>query len=101
MSVAMIGRGVGSLLRTAVIMRNTCGSSFRGIVAVMTDMKMLASLILRKVINRVADRRYASISGIERKDQRQKEGEKGSHLLVILSHWSQRLQSDSSGGSDS
>lgn len=70
MRVAMVGGGVGSLLRTAIIMRSTCGTSLGGIVTVVADMEMLPSFILRKVINRVADRRYAGISDVERKDQR-------------------------------
>lgn len=70
MRVAMVGGGVGSLLRTAIIMRSTCGASPGGIVTVVADMKMLSGFILWKVINRVADRRYAGISDVERKDQR-------------------------------
>lgn len=70
MRVAMVGGGVGSLLRTAIIMRSTYGTSLRGIVTVVADMKMLSGFILWKVINRVADRRYAGISDVERKDQR-------------------------------
>ncbi len=86
MRMAMVGGRVGSLLRTTIILR-CCGSGgLGGIVTVLADMEMLPGFILRKVINRVADRRYAGVSGIERKDERQKEGENGSHLLVILSH---------------
>lgn len=70
MRVAMVGGGVGSLLRTTVIMR-CCGSGgLGGIVTVMADMEMLPGFLLGKVINRVADRRYAGISDVERKDQR-------------------------------
>lgn len=86
MRVAMVGCGIGGLMRTTVIMR-CCGSGgLGGIVTVLADMEMLPGFILRKVINRVADRRYAGIRGIERKNERQKEGENGSHLFVILSH---------------
>ena len=86
MRVTMVGGGIGSLLWTTVIIR-CCGSDSLGrIMTVLADMEMLLGFVLRKVINRVANRRYASVSGIERKDERQKEGENGSHLLVILSH---------------
>ena len=39
-------------------------------MTVVADMKMLSGFIPGKVINRVADRRYAGISDVERKDQR-------------------------------
>lgn len=70
MRVAMVGGGVGSLLRTAIIMRSAYGIRLGGIVTVVADMKMLSGFILWKVINRVTDRRYAGISDVERKDQR-------------------------------
>jgi len=66
----MVGGGVGSLLRTAIIMRSAYGIRLGGIVTVVADMKMLSGFILWKVINRVTDRRYAGISDVERKDQR-------------------------------
>ena len=55
-------------------------------MTVMIHMQMLPGFTLRQMVNCVTYARHARVSGLERKDKRLKEGENGSHLLVILSH---------------
>lgn len=86
MRVTMVGRRLGCFERVTVFLRLCCGSAPGRIMAVMIHMQMLPGFTSRQMVNRVTYARYAGVSGIERKDKRQKEGENGSHLLVILSH---------------
>ena len=91
MRVAMVGRRLGCFERVIVILRLCCGSAPGRIMTVMIHMQMLSGFTSRQMVHRVAYARHARVSGIERKDKRQKEGESGSHLLVILSHQSLRI----------
>jgi hypothetical protein len=86
MRVTMVGRRLGCIEPVIVILRRCCRTAPGKIMTVMIHMQMLPGFTSRQMVNRVAYARHARVSGIERKDKRQKEGENGSHLLVILSH---------------
>ena len=87
MRMTMATRRFFSLRRILITVRMLFSPSFGKIVTVMTYMQMLLALTLRKMVKSVAYPRNCGMCRVQRKDDTQKEGNKRSHLLSIITPW--------------
>ena len=62
------------------------GNHLRIAVTVQAYMEMLLRLTLRKMIDGVANARHGRKCRVQRKNNGQEKNDKGTHLLIILSH---------------